>query len=61
MILLKATGSVSSMDQNLALFLLWAKWEIILFFFFFHIPESTQTSVVWVSSLFPFVPIQTSV
>lgn len=34
MILLKATGSVSSMDQNLALFLLQAKWEIILWFFF---------------------------
>lgn len=59
-ILLKATGRVSSMDQNPALFLLQAKWEIILFFFF-HIPESTQTSIVWVSSLFPFVPIQTSV
>lgn len=34
MILLKATGRVSSMDQNPALFLLQAKWEIILYFFF---------------------------
>lgn len=37
MILLKAMGRVSSTDQNPALFLLQAKWEIILFFFFFLI------------------------
>jgi len=53
-ILLKATARVSSMDQSLALFLLQAKWEII---FFFRIPESSQASIVWFSSLFPFVPI----
>lgn len=35
MILLKAMGRVSSRDQNPALFLLQAKWEIILFLFFF--------------------------
>ena len=57
-ILLKATARVSSMDQSLALFLLQAKWEII---FFFRIPESSQASIVWFSSLFPFVPIWTSV
>lgn len=58
MILLKAMGRVSSTDQNPALFLLQAKWEIILFFFFFsHIPESSQASIVYFSSLFPFVLI----
>lgn len=31
------------------------------FVFFFHIPESSQASIVWFSSLFPFVPIWTSV
>lgn len=34
-ILLKAMGRVSSMDQNPAVFLLQAKWEIILYFTFF--------------------------
>lgn len=35
MILLKAMGRVSSMDQNPAVLLLQAKWEIILSFFLF--------------------------
>lgn len=29
--------------------------------YFFHIPESSQASIVWFSCLFPFVPIWTSV
>lgn len=58
-ILLKAMETVSSVDQNSALFLLQAKWEIILLFIliFFHIPESSRASIVWFVSLFPFVPI----
>ena len=57
LVVLEAMGGGSSREKNPALFLLQAKWEIILYVIFFHIPESSQARIVWFSYLFPFVPI----